>query len=110
MKGLINGKAFEAESFFFDGCHKIYLADSGKGYDQMRERGWSDEDIFPIEELPVIWTYTCPLRFISSADLERHFVPQFTPADFEGWDISSDLRFELALMKRDQIEANDEDM
>ena len=107
MNGYINGKYFEADEFGFDGCHKIYLCDSAEGKRKLEEYGY---DFFPIEELPVIWTATCPLRFISSGDLERSFVGQCEPAEFVGWDIGWELRSELDFMRKEQLEANGEEV
>jgi len=95
MEGIINGQAFKADWVFFDGCHKFYIADTENGMQHMFEIGWDDEDMFRIEELPELWVSSCPLRFIMSADLERGFVAQFEPAEFEGWDISAGLASEL---------------
>jgi len=109
MKGTINGIEFEAEEFFFDGCHKIYLADTEEGYRQMLDVGWDDGDIYQIEELPYVWAGTCPLRFILSADLARSYVRQFEPAEFVGWELEGWLVDKLELMKREQLEANKEE-
>ena len=106
MKGKINGIGFEADKFFYDGCHKIYLGDTREGCDGMFASGWTQEEVYPIELLPQIWASTCPLRFILSADLGRTFVAQCEPAEFEGWELEGWLEEELAEMKREQIEAN----
>lgn len=105
MKGIINGKAFEATEFGFDGCHKIYLCDSQEGRRQLVELEY---DLYPIEDLPVIWTATCPLRFIMSGDLSVSYVGQCEPAEFEGWNIGWELKRELEWMKLEQLEANGE--
>lgn len=42
----------------------------------MFDRGFTEADIHPIEALPEVWEDTCPLRFISSADLSVHYVEQ----------------------------------
>lgn len=107
MKGKINGKGFEAAEFFFDGCHKIYLADSADGYEAMKKAGWDDEEVYPIEELPAVWVATCPLRFVLSADLKRSYVNQFEPAEFDGWELDQQLVEELELLRREQVAANE---
>ena len=104
----INGKEVKATEFFFDGCHKIYVADSDEGYRQMYAAGWDDGDKHPITELPAIWAASCPLRFINSADLQRSFVRQCEPAEFEGWLIPDDLEREIKVMGIEQMQANGE--
>ncbi len=42
----------------------------------MFDCGYTEADIHPIETLPEVWEDTCPLRFISSADLSVHYVEQ----------------------------------
>ena len=106
MKGTINGKDFEATEFFYDGCHKIYLADSDESYRQMYAAGWDERDLFPIEDLPSVWISTCPLRFISSGDLNTRYVEQCEPADFIGWDMDGDMVLELLHMNLEQLQAN----
>ncbi|MGJ6127277.1 hypothetical protein QN239_32380 [Mycolicibacterium sp. Y3] len=76
----VNGVVVEATEFAYDGCHKIYLIVWGGDRDIVLERGYTEADIHPIETLPDVWADTCPLRFISSADLSRHYVEQCTPA------------------------------
>ncbi|PJE00951.1 MAG: hypothetical protein CK429_35925 [Mycobacterium sp.] len=72
----INGVVVEATEFAYDGCHKIYLIIWGGDRDIMLDCGYTDADIHPIETLPDVWADTCPLRFISSADLSTHYVEQ----------------------------------
>ena len=104
MKGIINGKEFEATEFGFDGCHKIYLCDSEEGREQLIRYEY---DLYPIEDLPEVWTRTCPLRFIMSGDLTISYVDQCEPAEFEGWHLDASLVDELELMKQEQLEANE---
>ena len=66
---LIDGTPTEATHFAYDGCHKIYLLTSAADVFRMFDAGWEGEDMYPISELPEIWEETCPLRFISNADL-----------------------------------------
>ena len=105
MTKYINGRAITETAFAFDGCHKIYLLHNHQ-YDEYREL---DYTLYEIDDLPRVWTDTCPLRFINSGDLTEKIVPQFTPAKFEGWDIPLDLQWELDEMEREQNEANEEE-
>ena len=66
----------EGLMFFYDGCHKIYLATSEEGRQRLFNNGWSQEDLHHPSELPAVWEETCPLRFISDADLKRMYVDQ----------------------------------
>lgn len=72
----INDQVIEATEFAYDGCHKIYLIIWGGDRDLMLDCGYTADRIHPIEELPEVWAETCPLRFISSADLTAHYVEQ----------------------------------
>lgn len=77
MKQLkINGVVVNATQFITDDCHKIYVLDSAEGREQVLSRGWSEADFRPVSELPAVWDDTCPLRFISSADLDRQYIAQ----------------------------------
>lgn len=78
----INGTPVPATEFAYDGCHKIYLIDSPEDRQRMLDCGYTEEgDILPVSELPDVWDETCPLRFISSADLEHEYVPQCEDAE-----------------------------
>lgn len=72
----INGVVVNATQFITDDCHKVYLLDSPEGREQVLSRGWSEADFRPVSELPAVWDDTCPLRFISSADLDRQYIAQ----------------------------------
>jgi hypothetical protein len=72
----INDQVIEATEFAYDGCHKIYLIIWGGDRDLMLDCGYTADHIHPIEELPEVWADTCPLRFISSADLSAHYIEQ----------------------------------
>ena len=106
MDKYINGLFVSAFAFAFDGCHKIYLVEDDYDYNKMRSLGYA---IYDIEELPMAWVDTCPLRFINSADLNRTYVPQCTPAHFEGWNIDIKTKLELDELEWEQLEANKED-
>lgn len=79
---LINGKPIAGATHFgYDGCHKVYLIRDENEREIMESNGY---DIFPIELLPRVWRETCPLRFISPADLsEPNFVEQCDEATVE---------------------------
>ncbi|EHB48612.1 hypothetical protein MycrhDRAFT_5453 [Mycolicibacterium rhodesiae JS60] len=72
----INDKVVAATEFAYDGCHKIYLIIWGGDRETMLDCGYTEADIYPIEKLPEVWADTCPLRFISSADLSVQYVEQ----------------------------------
>lgn len=81
----INGEVVEATEFAYDGCHKVYLIVWGGDRAVMFDCGYTEADIHPIEKLPEVWSQTCPLRFISSADLSVQYVAQCETANIR-WD------------------------
>lgn len=77
---LINDRPISAKEFAYDGCHKIYLIFNAQDRAEMLGLGYSEEDIYPVSDLPAIWGETCPLRFISRADLQgKNYVEQCAP-------------------------------
>ena len=78
MLAQINGEKVEADRFAWDGCHKIYMMETPADVEQFLDLGYT---LFPVEELPEVWDLSCWLRFISSGDLERHYVGQGEDAD-----------------------------
>ena len=107
MARYINGQEITAYGFAFDGCHKFYLIETPEESEEMYNL---DYRLYAIDGLPRAWADSCPLRFISSADLTKNYVPQCTPAHFDGdWDIDVMLKWELDELEREQIEANKED-
>ena len=103
---VINDNKIKQNRFAFDGCHKFYLIDNPKDERMMRELGYQ---IYEIDDLPLAWNDSCPLRFIMSANLETTYVSQGEPARFMGWPISSELQAsidELAEMQRDINESS----
>jgi hypothetical protein len=65
--------------FFFDGCHKIYIINKLNEEEEIKQGlsyGYKMEDIFNINELKRIFNECCPLKFISSLDLEISFIKQ----------------------------------
>lgn len=71
----INDQTIEADEFAWDGCHKIYVATTEEGRDELASYGFYD--FLPVEELQRAYDESCPLRFISSADLKDSYIPQF---------------------------------
>lgn len=63
--------------FLFDGCHKFYLLESGTLTKNLKDSGWEQKDVYPIDVLPDMYSESCPLRFISEAETFKYFVPQF---------------------------------
>ena len=78
-KMVINGNKTDAISFAYDGCHKIYLCESGMDVAEASNAGY---DILPIEMLEEIYEGSCGLKFISNWKLNKRFVPQFEEAIF----------------------------
>jgi len=65
--------------FFFDGCHKIYIINKLNEEEEIKQGlsyGYERKDIFDIKELKKIFEQSCPLKFISSLDLEISFIKQ----------------------------------
>lgn len=74
----ISNKKVEGYSYFlFDGCHKFYLLKSGILTADMKDKGYKQSDIYPIDILPDAFSCGCPLRFISTWDGYKKIVPQF---------------------------------
>lgn len=73
---FINDYYTNSEHFAWDGCHKIYLLNpyDTEQYAEAQQGGYH---ICRIDELPETWDISCPLRFISTWDLER-VIPQCT--------------------------------
>ena len=76
----VNRTAIKGIGFAFDGCHKIYIVANEAESNEAKEMGYQ---IYPLDRLPYIWRDSCPLRFISSWDLETYFVKQGEDAIFE---------------------------
>ena len=70
----INDILIWADEFAWDGCHKIYIVTDQQGRDDLEGYGYN---FFPIDELRECWDLSCSLRFISSANLDATYVPQF---------------------------------
>ena len=55
----------EAIGFGYNGCHKIYVAESPAEIHSLQSLGYK---IHPMDELERIYADSCPLRFISWED------------------------------------------
>ena len=73
---VISGKKISQKWFLFDGCHKFYLLDSNRCTKDIKERGYSETDIHPIDDLPYMFYNSCPLRFIEVWKDYKSIVPQ----------------------------------
>lgn len=107
---VISGKKVTQKWFLFDGCHKFYLLDSNKYTEDIKARGYSDTDIYPIEELPYAFYNSCPLRFIENWSDFKTIVPQFrNTVTFRGfgrlgW--SAKIDFDKDIVYTDEPAAN----
>ena len=65
-----------ALGFFFDGCHKIYVAETPADIAVMQ--GYWDDVMHPMSAIEETFKGACPLRFISWVNLEKPhtIVPQ----------------------------------
>lgn len=70
---LVDAREVQAESVAYDGCHKIYLIQTQADLDLLTDLGYA---IHPLDRLQDIWDISCPLRFVSLADLSEDIVPQ----------------------------------
>lgn len=63
-----------ALGFGYDGCHKIYVAESHEEIHSLKSSGFK---IYPMNELEKTFAESCYLRFISWDDIEKPcIVPQ----------------------------------
>ena len=77
----INGKTITSKEFGFDECHKIYLINSAKDKKELTDLGYK---LFDIASLRLVYQNSCPLKFISNADLKgKNIVDQCEEAKFE---------------------------
>lgn len=66
-----------ALGFGYDGCHKIYVAESPAEIHSLKSLGYR---ILPMSEIERTFAESCYLRFISWDDVQRpNIVPQCTP-------------------------------
>ena len=69
----ISGKNVEGYThFLYDGCHKFYLLKSGKLTTDMKDNGYEQSSIYPIDVLPDMFWDSCPLRFIEDEQEKCH--------------------------------------
>ena len=68
----INGTEIYADEFAYDGCHKIYLLESEEERQEAIEAGYQ---ICSVNDLEEIYWDSCPLRFISTWNLDQ-IIPQ----------------------------------
>ena len=85
----INGTdVSHCKGFVFDGCHKIYVCENEEQVAEMKEYGY--EELHPMSAIYATFNNSCPLRFISWADLRTpDIVPQCTSQvtfSYEGGD------------------------
>lgn len=80
----INGTdVSHCKGFVFDGCHKIYVCENEEQYKDMQKFEYNI--LHPMETLEKTFDDTCPMRFISFADvksdkMKRAIVPQCAPS------------------------------
>lgn len=69
-----NKSVAHALGFGYDGCHKIYVAETESEKADLESLGYK---IYPMIELEKQFVESCPLRFISWANLQKPcIVPQ----------------------------------
>ncbi len=76
----VNDTPLYAESFAYDGCHKIYLCESKADEAAATLSGY---DIYPIKQLEEKFQDSCCLRFINNWSLTKRFVRQGEKATFK---------------------------
>ena len=70
----INGKEVKTNgAYAFDNCHKFYILENDNEKFKALEYGY---EIYPVEHLVTDLKYSCPLRFISSFNLENTYLIQ----------------------------------
>ena len=66
---------YEARTFVYDGCHKLYLICNDNDRELAKKYGYIGEDEdqteIPISELEEYYVNSCPLRFIEMLDVKR---------------------------------------
>lgn len=72
--GKYNVKSID--KFFYDGCHKIYLIEDDDDIEDMYDKGWDGNDIYPIDELEDVLQNFCPLVFINNVKLTKQYLTQ----------------------------------
>lgn len=81
---IINNQEVNGKYFIYDGCHKIYILESGDDFVEATHEGYSIENVHPIESIASVFNRSCELRFIRNWKLDRSYVKQFEKATFRG--------------------------
>lgn len=76
----VNGREIIGEGIAYDGCHKIYIIEDEKDWQEAQN---ADYIVFGLKRLPQIWAESCPLRFIYNWKLTTTYVGQEETAEFE---------------------------
>lgn len=76
----INGKEIVGTRYAYDMCHKFYIIEDEKDYEDARGLGYN---VFDIENIELDWKTSCDLRFIENWKLDKTYVRQFEDAIFE---------------------------
>jgi len=75
MNLIVNGKSINSNGYFaYDGCHKIYVTETGKDMEDAIRAGYK---LIQIDEIKDIYDSSCPLRFIYNWKLDKTYVSQF---------------------------------
>ena len=83
-KIFINDIEVVGIGFLWDGCHKIYiLQNEDDKQHAIKENGYNEDDVYPLERLEEIYEKSCCLRFIENYDLQKIYVRQFEVAYFQ---------------------------
>lgn len=76
----LNKQTVTGTGVAWDGCHKIYIIEDEADQAEAEKIGYT---IYSIQELPRVWTMSCPLRFIKNWKLNKVYVEQDESATFE---------------------------
>ena len=79
----INGKQVIGNKFAYDGCHKIYILEDKEDIEDIKNKGYNENDVYNIEAIETIYNLSCDLRFIYNWKLTKTYVRQFENAIFE---------------------------
>lgn len=79
----INGKQVIGNKFAYDGCHKIYILEDKEDIEDIKNKGYNENDIFDIKDIEKIYNSSCSLRFIYNWKLTKTYVSQCENARFE---------------------------
>lgn len=75
-----NGNEIKGLAVAYDSCHKIYICETEADIEKMKELHYQIHDMSELED---IYSRSCSLRFINSADLKKCFVAQRLDDDDE---------------------------